>query len=751
MDGLSDRGSIPLSSISSKQRLLRISSVKGANQHGLQPVKEVERPLSFKERSGRMKKLMAVLLAAAMIISLGGCSVWDVVPTKGTNEETADEAATRESRGSEETRETRETRQTSEAATEEETQPETETQPAADEEPQNSGFYGMGAVARLGHDTFFVSQGLNNDASGNGTASSNDIYRINDLAISSPELVYSMPSAVAAGTEQDSIFYLASGNGRLWFMERRDYADMSVRMIRLDPDTLQTEEFILPFTLRDLRSVFRADPIFYDSGSYYFVTNKPTDGDEYKRALLRFDTADGSTEEIDLSSLAGAGSGIYPVTVSRDFLYYCVYELTSESWVNGIYRADLRTMAPEELASIDVENDLEDSKFIYAAKDYFYYEADDSIRAVRLSDGAKLSVLYESDGLADEYFPTWCIADDAIWFVSEEGLYTADPEGGNVSCLAEDVSRETKMAPVISGDWIWYSLNDHPEYARILKRGRIFPNAPLVMSDYSSSVKQKEDSRWTYDLFPNYARITGSKNAEDTLELPDSLEGLPVRSINCWSESGFDGVSTIRLPETLVACDYVYAKGVTRIELPKSIETFTHRGFTYSFRTDTETTFVYPGTLAEFEEVCRHSSRLYADAGIDANCGSTSFILECADGVYTCEPSPSGNEEFTEYTAEEDILITWLGIWVCSSGEKIEIDAADADTGLQLIYHGFTAAGGTFETAYDFAFENSDMTAAGEDKSVEQMAGWRYVLVLDPETETITMKSRYPDKIFTKQ
>ena len=43
------------------------------------------------------------------------------------------------------------------------------------------------------------------------------------------------------------------------------------------------------------------------------------------------------------------------------------------------------------------------------------------------------------------------------------------------------------------------------------------------------------------------------------------------------------------------------------------------------------------------------------------------------------------------------------------------------------------------------------MTAAGEDKSVEQMAGWRYVLVLDPETETITMKSRYPDKIFTKQ
>ena len=144
--------------------------------------------------------------------------------------------------------------------------------------------------------------------------------------------------------------------------------------------------------------------------------------------------------------------------------------------------------------------------------------------------------------------------------------------------------------------------------------------------------------------------------------------------------------------------------------------------------------------------ICEHSSDLYADMGIDADCGSTKFILECADGLFTCEPSPDGEEEFVPYNPAAFSVSAWIGTFEWN-GEKFVITDAD-ENGITLDYHGFTAAGGTFVSHYVMAYENDEKTMAGEDKSVEAAAGYRYVLILDGDT--ITLKSRYPDRVFTR-
>ncbi len=709
-----------------------------------------------------MKRVFAVMLAVLLILSINACGKQSGDPTKTSETNAA-------SSGSEETKESKEKPEpsvTESSETSNETLPAESSETAAETEPsesetqehgsnteQNSGFYSMyGTAARLGSYTYFISNGLNNDCSWNGSAYSASIYRIHDLAVSKPELVYTAPASVWAGTEQETLFYMADSAGKLWFMELQDFSTDDIVMRWLDPESLETGEVRLPFSLRYLSKSFDSDGIYFDNCCYYFISAKETET-AYERTLWRFDPADSSFSEISLDGLAAENELAYIFTVSHGYAYYCVGNFDSGSWTNGIYRTNLDAPAPEEVCSIDVENQLEDAEYFYATEEYLYWFIDDELRAVRISDGKKLTVLTENEGLdPGEYYPTWYINEEEIWFAAPEGLFVCGPEGDNVKKIADDPAEEDKMGLFVSGSWLWYSLNDHPEYTRILNTGRIFPEKALVKDVYSDIVEEKSNAAWKYEVFPNFVRIVGAAEPEGALELPKEIDGLPVRSILCWYSDGFEGAYTLTLPEGLVSCGYVYAEGVERIELPMSIETFTHRGFTYSFRTDTETTFVYPGTLEEFEAVCRHSSELYADTGIDADCGSTSFILECKDGLFTCEPSPSGEEVFVPYEeAEEDVLIRWLGIWECENGEKIEIDVADADQGLQLLYHGFTAAGSPFETAYNFAFENDEMTVAGEDKSVEQLAGWRYQLILDEYDNVITLKSRYPDKFFTKE
>ena len=689
-----------------------------------------------------MKKLLAAMLCAVMVLTLGGCGLWDVIPTKSPTDVTESQTETKEDRT------TKAETETSAKPSSEETQDETHEHAMVG--VQNSGFYSMGGTcAQLGEYTYFVVEGLNNDCQENGLADSADIYRIKNELNAEPEPVWSAPSPVFAGTSQDRVFYLAGGSGGLWFIDLYDESSDFVCLSLLDPETLEVKTYPLDFSPRQIHNVFYTGSLFFDNASYYFVLSETNSDNLPVFSLRRFDTASRQCEKIDLSPLSTETKIASVVTVSHDMIYYCLYDVKADGWVSGLYRADIRNLVPQEIASIDVEAELEEAEFCYAAENYLYYSANDSLCAIRYEDGKKLTVLTEAEGFTEEYFATCLITDEEIVFASEEGLFLADPEGKNIRTIAEDAKLTTKMGLFKSGDFYYYSLHDHPQYTRIAKNGRIFQENPLVLMD-NSMVRREEEGEWSYEVYPNFIRIVGYNGDSTELHVPDSLEGVPVRSITNWNKEDYTGVSALILPEGLYGISYLHADGVTRIELPKSLQVFTHRGFTYSFRTDTETTFVYPGTLEEFEAICKRSREQYADMGIDANCGDTHYILECADGIFTCEPSAAGEEVFAPYEETEDILIKWLGIWEAESGEKLEIDVADEDTGLQLLYHGFTAAGSSFETAYDFGFENDEMTIAGEDKSVEERAGWRYQLILDPDNDTITMKSRYPDKLFEK-
>ncbi len=91
----------------------------------------------------------------------------------------------------------------------------------------------------------------------------------------------------------------------------------------------------------------------------------------------------------------------------------------------------------------------------------------------------------------------------------------------------------------------------------------------------------------------------------------------------------------------------------------------------------------------------------------------------------------------------------WVGTWVSSGGESLEITRAGADD-LTLTYNGYTASGMTmFHSVYTLYYDNPEKTSASEPENMLQTSGWRYTVLY--RGDHITLKSRYPDKDFYRQ
>ena len=207
-----------------------------------------------------MKKLLAAMLCAVMVLTLGGCGLWDVIPTKAPTDVTESQTETKEDRT------TKAETETSAKPSSEETQDETHEHAMVG--VQNSGFYSMGGTcAQLGEYTYFVVEGLNNDCQENGLADSADIYRIKNELNAEPEPVWSAPSPVFAGTSQDRVFYLAGGSGGLWFIDLYDESSDFVCLSLLDPETLEVKTYPLDFSPRQIHNVFYTGSLFFDNAS----------------------------------------------------------------------------------------------------------------------------------------------------------------------------------------------------------------------------------------------------------------------------------------------------------------------------------------------------------------------------------------------------------------------------------------------------------------------------------------------------
>ncbi|MBQ9827641.1 MAG: DUF5050 domain-containing protein [Lachnospiraceae bacterium] len=508
----------------------------------------------------------------------------------------------------------------------------------------NSNFQSMGGtITHYNGYTYYIQAGKDNDGSGNGSADSDNIYRISDDKDAEPELIYSVPAEIVYGTEQWTMYGLTASNGKLWVMNtdmQYEAEDLYLTWISLDGSESGRSE---SYDLGGKKGSFI--PIGVDGGRYYFRGFVYTDDRASSMFQFYFDTNTETWGQIDTSFLKENEMAAF-LTAGAGYLYY-VKATVKDGYPdidNGIYRIKTTGGAPEEVAGLNMEEfDPDDGNYYYANDKYFYYLLDNdeyAIYAIRLADGENIKVLGREEGLQERYFPTFCIAGDEIWFMNDSGLYKSNAEGGNVEKIAEDPEMEDKQGVAVCGDWIFYSLNDHPQYTRIAKDGRIFPKEELVVNSWDRITSDHEDGTWCYKQYPRVASIYGYNGSETKVTVPSEIDGLPVTMVGGhWDKEKLGGIKELIIPEGVKAINYIYIEGLKKITLPSTLEFFTHRNFVYSFRTDGELIVEYPGTKAEFEAINERSEKLYGDMGIDAGYGDTTYVVKCSDGELKIDPN----------------------------------------------------------------------------------------------------------------
>ena len=526
-----------------------------------------------------------------------------------------------------------------------------------DEEP-NSGYYSMwGAVAHYRGYTYFVADGHDNDCSVNGESASESIWRISDDADAKPEKIYTTPANIEAGTVQSTLFFLAPHNGRIWFYQS-EHDKAAFRWISPDGSEQGTVAPPDGFSQTVVRIAY------YDDGRYFCRMAEQRPDGEWTFAFMVLDLATETWQPFDASFIRDGkemdgASGIY-VNQDGELAYVLGYVHGYVYFVRGTFaqgddapkmeqglcRARYGSDAVEEVGAMQVgDGEGLELSFVYATEQAFYFVPDDdmdgafeegALYAILFADGSTKKILGAEDGFESRDFPSLCIAESEIWYLTDDALYRCDPDGENRQ-VTGDPSSGSKYAPVICGDWIFYSFSDHPKYARIAKTGRIFPAGPLVDQDFSYPDEQQE-GEWKYREYPAYVEICGYTGGETELALPAELAGKPVRTVGSWSEDGFAGVKVLKLPESVTAVNYLYVPGLERIELPAKLELFNHRSFAYTFRTDTELTVVYPGTKEQWDALCAYSEELNDMEGIDAGYGETTYRILCSDAEETLVP-----------------------------------------------------------------------------------------------------------------
>ena len=96
---------------------------------------------------------------------------------------------------------------------------------------------------------------------------------------------------------------------------------------------------------------------------------------------------------------------------------------------------------------------------------------------------------------------------------------------------------------------------------------------------------------------------------------------------------------------------------------------------------------------------------------------------------------------------EESIGSKWLGTWYASNGEYIAVYSV-SDTGLSAVFCHMTEKD-MISVKYEMEFDSVDKTVASEIGPKEDHGGWEYTFILSDGR--LTVRSRYPDKVFEKK
>ena len=132
-------------------------------------------------------------------------------------------------------------------------------------------------------------------------------------------------------------------------------------------------------------------------------------------------------------------------------------------------------------------------------------------------------------------------------------------------------------------------------------------------------------------------------------------------------------------------------------------------------------------------------------AGMYASRTEAESVLPMIQAYYPDAYVKYSGKRLSHFANDTSKTSGWLGTWIADDGEKLVITDT-SDVTLSMIYYGYYAKGGMFESPYILFFQNSEKTIAAEAQEVLDIEGWRRELELSGDV--IVMHSRYPDKLF---
>ncbi len=492
---------------------------------------------------------------------------------------------------------------------------------------KNSGFYSlMGTVMHLDDQTYFVQAGLDNDCTENGAAYSEGIWRIGDDLDAEPELIYSVPANVINGSAQSTIVYLSGTDEKIWFLKAENGSNTEYSLNWVSVDGKESGKAEMP----EHDSISRVD---FDDSCYYIKYSVEMDNENQETNVWVFNVDHETSHELSFSATREL-EGMEILFVNAEYAFFLSANDSEPIEEMKLFREELSSGTHKEIGSID-SSVLDNSKnnFYYANGKYFYYSLDQILYAVQIETGEHLKVLDYSE-YEDHPYPSWCISEDGIWYLQDNGIWFCDLTGEDPSVVIE-MDIEDCCGLSMNRDWLYYSSEDKPAYMRIhIDEQKETETALLVDIDRDTIIKYGETDQWLYTEYPAFIEVNGYTGEEETVKVPDEINGLPVCRINVDSslveKDVFTNTETLILPENAVTVAALEIPNLQTLELSSGIRFITNEVLTTDYTEGL--ILVYPDTLKKWITLLQESGLYYG--GFQPESDVSSFQVNCTEGTY---------------------------------------------------------------------------------------------------------------------
>ncbi len=492
--------------------------------------------------------------------------------------------------------------------------------------------YGMafysngGRIIHHGGYTYFVQAGLLNDGSENGQAYSENIYRISDAQDAAAELVSYVPSYMADGVDQTTVFYMMGYEDRLYFVRRGCYGNLYICSMDLNTGAIKDLEE-LP---GDNTSVVACD------GEMAIIVCKVYTESDDKYSFFEFDMASGELREFDpqYPKADDCFNMIYGLSGSR--IYYAQIPDTSED-KGYIFSCDYSGEDVVEYGSVRL-----DTRNMICLDDYFIYSMEDELFVKDALTGKELITVDEYRDKLDSFY----IYNGKLWYIDGKKLGTIDLTTGEDKILFDDTRYSFYLG---FGDG-WVFISDDSGF----DTRRVRPDATKAPDDYLADegiYEDKKEGDWIYREYPNFTMIVGYEGEASVAEVPKEINGRQVLGVSLWIYKN-KSLKTLTIPEGVISIYNVECRTVTTLNIPASLRLMTMRGFKNTINLAEGATINFAGTKAQWQEIEDISTSLYGDVSTDTS-GTAGATVLCSDGSWGIHVTVDANGN-----AQERVLCT---------------------------------------------------------------------------------------------